>query len=351
MCRDDPAQSYALYLPSGYAAAAGKRWPILYLFDARARGAERRPGSSRARPARQGFILASSEQHRERPRRRSERDRPARHLARYAPLVSRSTIGGCTPAASRGAPGVATLMATAAPGTVAGVIGCGAGFHRPILEKPPFVYFGTVGDRDFEFRRDAAGRRDSRPLRRPPSRRGLRRRARLASAGAVRQSRSNGCSSRRRSRERNPSIGLATRLRDWFAGRAAALEGSGRTMSAIVDYDRAIADLRGIADTSRMEEARAAHKRFPGGAPRPERGSAADCRGRRLPLPVDRCVGGDQVGRSATGRPPRRSSRSRASGRAAATVPPSEDGLAADPASPLRDLRPDRLLPSAGLSR
>jgi hypothetical protein len=32
----DPAQSYALYLPSGY--VTGKRWPILYAFDPRGRG-------------------------------------------------------------------------------------------------------------------------------------------------------------------------------------------------------------------------------------------------------------------------------------------------------------------------
>jgi poly(3-hydroxybutyrate) depolymerase len=36
-CASDPAQSYALYLPSRYDPA--RRWPILYAFDPGARGA------------------------------------------------------------------------------------------------------------------------------------------------------------------------------------------------------------------------------------------------------------------------------------------------------------------------
>jgi dienelactone hydrolase len=36
VCRHDPTQSYALYLPSTYTAE--RRWPILYAFDPRARG-------------------------------------------------------------------------------------------------------------------------------------------------------------------------------------------------------------------------------------------------------------------------------------------------------------------------
>src|SRR5436190_11059743 len=36
VCHDDPAQSYALYLPSKY--SPDRRWPILYAFDPFARG-------------------------------------------------------------------------------------------------------------------------------------------------------------------------------------------------------------------------------------------------------------------------------------------------------------------------
>lgn len=35
-CADDATQSYALYLPSRY--SPDRTWPILYAFDARARG-------------------------------------------------------------------------------------------------------------------------------------------------------------------------------------------------------------------------------------------------------------------------------------------------------------------------
>src|SRR5438309_11991587 len=35
-CHDDPAQSYALYLPSKY--SPDRRWPVLYAFDPFARG-------------------------------------------------------------------------------------------------------------------------------------------------------------------------------------------------------------------------------------------------------------------------------------------------------------------------
>src|SRR5205807_3117383 len=36
VCHDDPAQSYALYLPSKY--SPDRRWPVLYAFDPFARG-------------------------------------------------------------------------------------------------------------------------------------------------------------------------------------------------------------------------------------------------------------------------------------------------------------------------
>src|SRR5689334_12495833 len=59
VCRDDPAQSYALFLPPGSTAPGPRRWPILYLFDARARGAKAAALFADA-AARLGFMLASS---------------------------------------------------------------------------------------------------------------------------------------------------------------------------------------------------------------------------------------------------------------------------------------------------
>ena len=44
-------------------------------------------------------------------------------------------------------------LARAVPGTIAGVIGAGAGFpfHEPPRKGDPFVFFGTLGDKDFNY--------------------------------------------------------------------------------------------------------------------------------------------------------------------------------------------------------
>jgi predicted esterase len=326
VCRDDPAQSYALYLPSGYAAAAEMADP--HLFDARAR-AERQPRLFAGAAGEQGFILASSNN--------TESDRAVdpnvtalRAIwrdthARFAIDDRRVYAGGFS-----GGARVATLMATAAPGTVAGVIGCGAGFHRPILEASPFVYFGTVGDRDFNFD-------EMRQVDGTLARFGARHHVEVF-AGEHGWPPQELCAVALEWMQLQAQVAgtkpvdpeLATRLRDWFAGRAAALEGSGRTMSAIVEYDRAIADLHGIADTSRMEEARAALNASPAGRrarkEEVQRTAEDDAFRSRLtgvwaeiksgdPLPVARLVEELEI--------PRLRAR-------AAAVPPSEDGLAAD---------------------
>ena len=146
-CADTPGQSYSLYLPPGY--SPDREWPILFLFDPRARG----PLAARLfseSAARYGWILASSNN--------TESDGPVdpnitafRAMwrdthARFSIDPKRVYAGGFS-----GGARVATLMGTTAPGTVAGVIGCGAGFHTTVRRKPPFVYFGTIGDLDFNF--------------------------------------------------------------------------------------------------------------------------------------------------------------------------------------------------------
>jgi hypothetical protein len=225
---------------------------------------------------------------------------------------------------------LATLMATTAPGTVAGVIGCGAGFHRPIREKPPFVYFGAVGDRDFNF--DEMRQVDET----------------LARLGAPHHVETFAgehgwpppevCEAALEWMQLQAQISgtkpadpeLAERLRDWFAARAAALAAGGRTMSAIVAYGRAIADFRGVADTAKLEAARAELDTSPAGrrARKEEEKRIAEddaLRGRLTgvwaeiksgaPLPLARLVEELEIPRL----------RARAS-----AVPPSEDALAAD---------------------
>jgi predicted esterase len=327
-CRDDPAQSYALFLPPGYGTPGAKRWPILYLFDARARGAKAArlfaPGAGA-----QGFILASSNNTQSDgaldPNVTALRALWRDTHARFAIDDRRVYAGGFS-----GGARLATLMATTAPGTVAGVVGCGAGFHRPIREKPPFAYFGAVGDRDFNF--DEMREVD----------------ATLARLGAPHHvevfAGEHGwpppdvCEAALEWMQIQAQIAgttpadpeLAGRLRDWFAARAAALAAGGRTMSAIVAYERAIADFRGVADISRLEAARAELDGSPAGRrarKEEEKRIAGDdaLRGRLTgvwaeiksgdPLPLARLVDELEIPRL----------RARAS-----AVPPSEDALAAD---------------------
>lgn len=263
VCRDDPAQSYALYLPPGYADGAGKRWPILYLFDARARGAKAARLFAAA-AGEHGLLLASSNN--------TESDgaldpnvTALRALwrdthARFAIDDRRVYAGGFS-----GGARVATLMAASAPGTVAGVVGCGAGFDRPIRAKPPFAYFGAVGDRDFNFD-------EMREVDETLVRLGARHHVEVF-AGEHGWPPPDVCALAIEWMQLQAQIdgtipadrALAGRLRDAFAGRAAALERSGRTFSAIVEYERAIADLRGIADTARLEAALAALDASPAG--------------------------------------------------------------------------------------
>lgn len=253
VCRDDATQSYALFLPPGYSPDGASSWPILYLFDARARGAVAAklfaPGA-----AAQGVIVASSNN--------TESDSAMgpnvtafRALwrdthARFSIDPKRVYAGGFS-----GGARVATLMASTAPGTVAGVIGCGAGFHRAVRAKPPFVYFGTVGDRDFNY--DEMRELD----------------ATLDKLGAPRHIEvfdgehgwppAELCTTAlewmRLQAERagfatpDPSVG--DRLRKRFADRAANLERSGRILAAMREYRRAAADFRGRVDVSALEQA------------------------------------------------------------------------------------------------
>ena len=149
VCREQPAQSYALYLPPAY--TADKRWPILYLLDARGRALlpiER----FREAAATYGWILASS--YNSRSDTKDDPNTPALQAmwrdthARLAIDERRAYLSGFS-----GGARASVAIALAAPKAIAGVIGCGAGLHddRISLEGLPFRYFGTVGDRDFNY--------------------------------------------------------------------------------------------------------------------------------------------------------------------------------------------------------
>jgi predicted esterase len=148
-CAGAPGQAYALYLPSNY--TPDRRWPILYAFDARANG---RRVAELFQPAAEthGWILVSSWN--------TASDGPAEPNftamhALWADTHARFAIDDARVYAAgySGTVRFACMLALTAPGTIAGIIGAGAGFPfgTPPRKDNPFAFFGTVGDRDFNY--------------------------------------------------------------------------------------------------------------------------------------------------------------------------------------------------------
>jgi len=145
----DASESYALYLPKAY--RADRQWPILYVFDARSNG----PGAAQrflAGAERYGYIVASSNNSASdgpmEPNIKSLRAMWPDTHARFAIDDRRVYAAGFS-----GTVRFACNMALAAPGTIQGIVAAGAGFPfetRPTRDTP-FLYYGTVGDRDFNY--------------------------------------------------------------------------------------------------------------------------------------------------------------------------------------------------------
>ena len=148
VCASAPAQSYAVYLPSRY--TRDRAWPILYAFDARARGlvpVER----FRDAAERYGYIVAGSNNSRNGPVAIADealRAMLADTSARFSIDARRLYFTGFS-----GGARVAVLAALAVSQRAAGVIGCAGGF--PIGLQPaasiPFAYLGTAGVDDFNY--------------------------------------------------------------------------------------------------------------------------------------------------------------------------------------------------------
>jgi predicted esterase len=148
-CAGHPEQAYALYLPKAYSPE--RNWPILYAFDASSQG---RTVAELFQSAAEtyGWIVVSSWN--------TASDGPmepnfnamsalwADTQRRFAIDESRVYAAGFS-----GTVRFACILALAAPGTISGIIGAGAGFPfgTPPKKGNPFVFFGTVGDRDFNY--------------------------------------------------------------------------------------------------------------------------------------------------------------------------------------------------------
>ena len=148
-CDGDSAFTYALFVPSGYTPE--RKWPILYAFDPRRRG--RLAAELFREPAeRLGFIVASSND--------TESDNPKAPNATAVNLLLQDAERRLSIDPGRryatgfsGGARLACSLGWALKGGLAGVIGCGAGFppEQPPKRDMPFAFFGSVGERDFNY--------------------------------------------------------------------------------------------------------------------------------------------------------------------------------------------------------
>lgn len=145
VCKDDPSQSYALYLPSSY--SPDKEWPIIYGFDAGARGAI--PVQLFQNVAEEyGFIVVGSN---------NSQNGPWEPIKEAINSIWKDTHARfkidarrCYTTGFSGGGRVACDMAVNKdPGEIAGVIACSGAFNGDPGKGMPFAFFGTAGTKDF----------------------------------------------------------------------------------------------------------------------------------------------------------------------------------------------------------
>jgi tetratricopeptide (TPR) repeat protein len=148
-CLSDTGQHYALYLPSIYDDDPEYEFPVIYAFDAAARGTVA-VELFREAAEKFGYIIAGSNVSENGPwepiLKASEtmmKDVEARFRIDQARRHTAGFSGGARVASS-----LAVLY-----GTFEGVIGCGAGFspNYPPHFDLEFCYFGIIGNRDFNY--------------------------------------------------------------------------------------------------------------------------------------------------------------------------------------------------------
>jgi len=147
-CAANPGQSYALYLPSRYTRE--RQWPIVYAFDAGARGLL---PVQRFREAAEkyGYIVAGSNNSKNGPINIVEdavRALLADTDSKFSLNPKRMYLTGFS-----GGARVAVSVGFSLQGRVAGVIACGAGFPYSIMPSAsvPFSFYGIAGNADFNF--------------------------------------------------------------------------------------------------------------------------------------------------------------------------------------------------------
>jgi dienelactone hydrolase len=156
VCAENPAQSYALYIPTAYSSE--KPSPIIYVFDPAARGAL---GVEAIRGAAEkyGYIVAASNNSRNGPLGGGSdavnavfQDTHQHYAIDDRRLYTAGFSGGAR---------LATQIALFCKTCIAGVIANGAGFPVNTIPKNKlgFAYFLAIGDADFNFPETAELRR------------------------------------------------------------------------------------------------------------------------------------------------------------------------------------------------
>jgi len=245
VCRSNPAESYALYLPAQF--STNREWPIIYVFDPLARG---EAAAEVVRPAAQklGYIVAASNNSKNGP------DGGSREAAiamwddtqlRLPVDPRRRYVAGMS-----GGSRVATSVALSCGDCVAGVIANAAGFPPDAAPPHPmkFAYFAAVGDADFNYPEFVR-------LRRKLDRAGARYRIRVfegphgwaptevwmeALNWMDIQAMASGTLPRATAR-------IAASLQETFAG-ARAFESANEPLAAFREYEAAVRDFSGLAD-------------------------------------------------------------------------------------------------------
>jgi predicted esterase len=148
VCRQDPSQSYALYLPPAY--TPDRKWPLLLCFDPGARGSV--PVKLfQAAAEKFGWIVAGSNNSRNGPWSDVE---PAM-AAMWEDTHSRFTVDARRVYTTGFSGGSRVAMETALrhPDEVAGVIVCSGGMprERGLPVPVPFAVFVSAGRKDFNF--------------------------------------------------------------------------------------------------------------------------------------------------------------------------------------------------------
>jgi hypothetical protein len=147
-CLADAKQSYALYLPSTFSAT--RKWPIIYVFDPFARGADATE-VVRAAAEKFGYIVVASNNSKNGPAGGSRDAAQAMWQDTHQRLPidpNRQYFAGLS-----GGARVATSLALSCGNCAAGVIANAAGFPTNAMPSTQmkFAYFATVGDADFNY--------------------------------------------------------------------------------------------------------------------------------------------------------------------------------------------------------